>query len=161
MAAAAASGASVGLRCVGSGAALRCARRDRLADPFVCTNGSCVQRHPRLPDDGEWACIDLVGAVLCRGGETASGVPPGPPEPGWICGQRRGTEERLCLDRDPDLPAGGPHACHFEHVPRDTRHCEPPKAPLKGPTFAADPTPECWFDADCGGPRCLLGRCGT
>lgn len=160
-------------RCTGGGKDRRCTRRGRLADAFACTNGSCVQRHPRLPDDGEWTCVDLTGAVLCRGAQ-----PPTTPDPGWTCGKRP-SGERVCIDLDPDLPPGGPHRCRFDHIPRDRRICEPdaPPTPRVGTPCSADatcpegtrcgagrclppaPEPECWLPEDCAGAPCRLGRC--
>jgi hypothetical protein len=59
------------------------------APPFACAAASCEQRHPRLPDDGEWTCADASGATICVGGERAAGVAPAPGDPRWRCGGRR------------------------------------------------------------------------
>src|SRR5687767_884679 len=50
-----------GWRCVGRGADRTCEDRALRAGPFVCSGQSCVQAQPRLPDDGEWECVDLDG----------------------------------------------------------------------------------------------------
>lgn len=152
----------------------------RRAATFVCQGGDCVQRHPRLPDDGEWECIDQDGAVVCRGGEPAAGVIPGPPEVGWICGAReqgpRGPE-KVCVDLAPDLPEGGPWRCRADHKSGEKRVCKQaaPKGPQLGeacgdgcPTGAtcvsdrclpAKPQPTCWFDTECAGGTCRQGTC--
>lgn len=170
-----------GWRCAGAGAARRCAERGALAGGFACQGDVCVQAHPRLPDDGEWTCAELAGAVLCAGGEPASGAVPGPPDEGWWCGPRRGKAERVCLDLDPDRPAAAGWRCGFEHVPRDRRRCvrAPPAAPALGDACTGDaacprgarcagrrclpvrPRAECWLDQDCGKGRCVLGTCAT
>ena len=154
----------------------------RRAAPFVCQGGDCVQRHPRLPDDAEWECIDQDGAVVCRGGEAAAGVIPGPPEVGWFCGTReqglRGPE-KVCVDFAPDRPEGaGPWKCRSDHKQGEKRVCKQaaPKGPQLGeacgngcPTGAtcvsdrcvpAKPQPTCWFDNECNGGVCRQGTCG-
>src|SRR5262245_17950136 len=81
-----------------------------------------------MPDDGEWECIDLSGAVRCHGGEPASAVVAGPPEAGWLCGPRaqgpRGPE-KLCVDFAPDFPPSpGPWQCRFDHQHGEKRICK-------------------------------------
>ena len=38
---------------------------------FTCAADHCEQRHPRMPDAGEWQCMDSAGATICMGGERA------------------------------------------------------------------------------------------
>jgi hypothetical protein len=176
------------LRCFGKGGARRCVERTRDAPAFVCTEGRCEQRHPRLPDDGEWECADLAGVVMCRGGERAAGVAPAGVDAAFLCGPRavRGQTgaERLCIDYDPDLPSSGPeesdkYRCHFENARGTVRVCE--RAPdshqvsdvcddarpcVSGLGCAGQrclppaPPPNCWLDADCEpGILCRFGSC--
>ena len=124
------SGSGRGFVCEGQGKERRCVDRGHLAPPFQCEGKRCTQRHPRLPDDGEWECADIAGAVVCRGGEPAAGTAPGGRGRGFVCGARRVqrdvTGERLCVDLSPDLPEGsGPGVrCHFEASSGLTRVCE-------------------------------------
>lgn len=169
------------------GTTLRCAGADcRLINSpqFFCTGDECVQRHPRLPDDGEWECIDQDGAVVCRGGESAAGVAAGPGEPGWTCGMRTsGSKEetkpdRICVDLQPDRPhREGPWRCRSDHKLGEKRVCRRaanPK-PLLGEACAggcapglvchedrclpARPAPSCWFDTECASQICRQGTC--
>src|SRR6185503_1728710 len=105
-----------------AGAALR---------PFVCEGQHCTQRQTRLPDDGEWTCADAAGAALCVGGEPAAGVAPGPPDPAWTCGPRRGARRdalgvRVCMDPSPDSPDGRMTGwrCRYLHDPPLRRVCD-------------------------------------
>ncbi|MBI4956542.1 MAG: hypothetical protein HY908_31285 [Myxococcales bacterium] len=170
-----------GWRCHGRGRERVCVDRARGGGPFVCEAESCVQRHPRLPDDGEWECADLAGVVVCRGGAPPAGVVAGPPDPGWSCGTRAGHEDRVCVDPAPDTPRGEGRgwSCAFERERRGTRVCvRREDAPGLGANcaVAADcpqgarcdlgrclpraPAPDCWVDPDCGaGSRCAFGTC--
>jgi hypothetical protein len=78
--------------------------------PFACDTNQCVQRHPRLPDDGEWSCNDMGGVVVCVGGDAPAGLPKNVRDPAWICGLRRvagamPTGERVCVDFASDFPS--------------------------------------------------------
>ena len=78
-----------------------------------------MQRHVRLPDDGEWRCAERDGVAWCAGGEPAAGVVRAPAERGFVCGERRMTGdagvERVCVDESPDVPGGerGGYRCRF------------------------------------------------
>ncbi|HWP06843.1 MAG TPA: Ig-like domain-containing protein [Polyangiaceae bacterium] len=126
---------------------------------FECDAGACVQRHTRLPDDGEWRCAELDGVVLCAGGEPASGVVAGPPERAFRCGQRP-NGERVCVNAAPDYPPGGRerYACRFDAEQGATRACR--EHTTVAPVLAAIPSsaPDCWLDRDCSG-RCDRGYC--
>jgi len=169
-----------GLRCHGRAQARRCVARSVDAGPFVCRGARCNQARPRTPDSGEWECVDLRGAVVCRDAGPAAGVPRGELDPAFSCGIRRGHGERICLDFAPDRPADdGVYACaaHYETGVSE-RRCEPAKSPQLGSPCRADagcpdgahclgerclpprPRAECWLDADCGaGSRCRFGSC--
>jgi hypothetical protein len=84
-----ASPTTLGFRCVGRGRERTCFDRARDVGAFVCDGSTCTQPHPRLPDDGEWTCIDDGGAVVCAGGEPAAGVAGKGADAAWICGERR------------------------------------------------------------------------
>ncbi len=142
----------------------RVAERDQHRGPaFVCDGPRCQQRYPRVPDDGQWECIDLDGAVVCRGGAPSAGVVPGDADRGWICGARRGTPERICIDFAPDLPPGERRGwrCLSEHSGGERRLCvRDPLAPQV--RIPARVHPDCWLDQDCSpGETCLQGSCGT
>lgn len=118
-----------GFLCEGSGEGRRCVDRGTLAPPFRCDGPRCSQRQPRLPDDGEWECADMAGAVVCRGGDPAAGAAPGGRGRGYTCGlrSREGQPpERLCVDLSPDLPDGAAPGlrCHFEASAGLHRVCE-------------------------------------
>jgi len=136
-----------GFVCEGQGAARRCVDRGRLSPPFRCEGSRCIQRHPRLPDDGEWECADMAGAVVCRGGEPAAGTAPGGKGRGFACGTRRVRSElvaeRICVDLSPDVPDGAEPGvrCHFEANGGLTRVCElgAARASLGAPCAPARP----------------------
>lgn len=146
-----------------------------LRRPMQCTSGTCIQRHPRLPDDADWECAEVDGLVVCRDRAPPAGVLAGPPDPGWLCSE--GRTPRICVDLAPDRPGAGNYACHFEHEPVVTRVCRPSERPtLGGPCRARCPegmlcvegvcvpraigSPDCWTSADCAnGARCVLARC--
>lgn len=168
-------------RCRGAGEERRCVVRRRGAGAFACTDTTCTQAQPRLPDASFWECIDDEGIVVCRGGEPASGVFPADPDPGWTCGERRGEPQRICVDLSPDLPNDDARGwrCHFEHSAGEKRLCVRDEA---APAVAAPCTetsactrgtvcaggrclplridPACWLDRDCGDGRwCRFGAC--
>jgi len=170
-------------RCTGTGVARVCRLRRELASPFQCARGRCIQQYPRLPDDGEWECSELAGAVLCRGGQPPSGVVRAQKDAGWWCGERRGTRrEQLCLDLDPDLPTGfaADWRCHFVRSgARSARVCEAGHVSRLGDECATEEdcpqgaqcvrnaciprgrAPNCWKDSDCNAGNCELGLCTT
>jgi hypothetical protein len=172
---------SPGWRCDGNGQARVCEERSRNAGPWDCDGGRCLQRSPRLPDDGEWSCVDMDGATYCHGGRLAAGVAPAKPDLGWICGARQNgpAGERVCVDFAPDRPGDyEPTKCHFEYGAEPGRLCATDGAPLLGDPCTAQvscpsgsvcaggrclpprPSPGCWFDADCGkGGRCRWATC--
>jgi hypothetical protein len=171
-----------GWRCGGTRQARVCEERTRNAGPWQCDGGRCVQRAPRLPDDGEWSCVDQAGGVYCHGGGPAAGVVAAGPDLGWVCGARKGGApgERVCVDFAPDEPPlGEPTKCHYEYpIIAPERICVSDRAPRLGdvcegrqacPSGASctgghclppRPEPSCWFDADCGsGARCRWASC--
>jgi hypothetical protein len=162
--------------------ALACARRvtPPVASPFRCGPAGCTQAHPRLPDDGEWECLDMAGAAICRGGDPAAGVVPGPPDPGWACGARARGSERVCVHLSPEFPEGGAAGwrCRYDHAPAPVRacvrdgaahnlgdRCAPDRPCVDGALCAegrcAAPAlvPGCWLDGDCASGRCRFGTC--
>jgi hypothetical protein len=102
-------------RCVGQRGDRKCRRRKAQSSAFACGAAECVQDYPRVPDDGEWECFERAGAIICRGGEPASGVVSGARDLGWICGDAAdgSPSARLCIDLDPDPPPAGFEACQF------------------------------------------------
>jgi hypothetical protein len=161
---------------------LACARRapSPWTPPFNCRDGICVQAHPRLPDDGEWECLDMGGASICRGGDPPAGVVPGPPDPRWTCGLRAGGSERICVELHGDLPdqAAPGWRCDYQSSPRPVRRCRrdptahglgdactPGQPCLDGATCAGgrcvapQAVPSCWLDGDCPGGACRFGSC--
>jgi hypothetical protein len=98
----------------------------RPASSFELENGVFVQRHPRLPDSGEWRCAERGGVVWCAGGQAPAGVAPGLPEPAFRCGKRWGADllsERVCIDRRPEYPSSGARQCRFEQERGIQRSC--------------------------------------
>ncbi len=155
--------------------------------PFSCVADRCVQRHPRLPDDGEWTCTDQGGATICVGGERAAGVAAAPGDPAFICGARRGAPSdplgsRICVDPTPDLPDGAraDWRCRIVSDPSARRICDREPGPWKlgagcgaqhpcaqgsdcvaGRCALPRRMPDCWFDSDCPNHRCRFGSCGA
>lgn len=174
-------GAPRAYRCTGDGDARECHLRSRRAPPFRCHAGRCYQEQPRLPDDGDWECVDLAGVALCRGGSKPAGLAATATDPGWFCGDRRGKAfERICLDLDPDLPESLPsprcryeldgarlrRSCERADSPRIGARCSPAEnrcpagsACLQGVCLPPRPEPSCWGDFDCGRGTCVYGTC--
>lgn len=173
-----------GWRCYGEGPERKCVDRGLGGGPFVCERNRCAQRYPRMPDDGEWECIDMDGVVMCRRGVPPAGVVVGPPDVGWLCGDRVTDEgaDRVCVDFSPDMPDGATRGwrCRFDHKRREQRICrESDRYPALGAACeAGSPCPDtlicasgrcmprppqplsCWFDKECGtGRMCHLGTC--
>jgi hypothetical protein len=159
--------------------ALACAREPAAwTPPFACSAQSCEQRHPRLPDDGEWECLDMAGASVCRGGDPPAGVTAGPADRRWTCGARG--DERVCVDLRGDVPDGAATGwrCRYENGPRPRRlcardplahqlgdPCDPARPCVDGATCrdgrcaAPPPRPSCWLDSDCASGACRFGSC--
>lgn len=173
---------AMGWRCVGTGGARRCVARAATSAAFVCSGSVCEQRHPRMPDDGEWRCSDSGGATVCAGGEPAAGVAPTVVDAGWLCGQRRAVTipERVCVDFSPDFPDGNVDGwrCRTLYDGPVRRVCER-DAPGRTLTAACDagrpcvdgsrcidsrcipgrPAPACVLQTDCASGRCRFGSC--
>ena len=171
--------------CYGAGAVTWTVRAEspRRGSPFRCdARAGCEQQHPALPDDGEWECVELAGAVICRGGEAPAGVVAGAPAAGWSCGGPVGNHGRICIDYAPDRPDRGRWTCRFDHRHGVRRICVAVAAGVDPPALGArcDPgacprgaicahgrcvppavaPPACWLDADCaGGSACVLATC--
>jgi hypothetical protein len=170
-----------GWRCAGQGASRRCDSRSAHSGPFQCDGERCVQHHARAPDRGEWECVDMHGIVYCRSHGSAAGIEPGPTDPAYLCGSRRGgrADERICVDLAPDAPDGDAWSCavryqsgRAERVCRQSDQkrvgdaCKVAHDCPEGTTCAslrclpARPEPACWFDTDCAdGARCRFGSC--
>jgi len=171
-----------GFRCAGQGRARTCQARAAQAGPFVCAGTRCVQEHPRVPDNGEWDCVDIAGVVYCRKVVAAAGVLAGPLEPGFACGTRRGEGhgELICVDFAPDpAPLRVPYACSIGYSRGVAeRVCAPSSARRVGAACDGDsacpagtrcvggrclpgyPRPACWLDGDCdGAQKCHFGSC--
>jgi hypothetical protein len=179
----------LGWRCAGPGPTRVCADRAAAAPAFACERARCRQRHARLPDDGEWTCVDSAGVVVCVGGERAAGIVAGSPEVGWLCGARspRARDQlgaRVCVDLSPDFPDGKDAGwrCRIENGAAPARVCERAASGAReGPALAdgcdrarpcvdgatcvggrcapARPAPSCWLDADCATGACRFGTC--
>ncbi len=172
-----------GWRCEGAPGSRRCEDRARGASRWECQGDRCEQRNARLPDDGQWECVDMDGAVICRGWSPAAAVVPGRPDPGWRCGARASVPlDRICVDFAPDLPEGAARGwrCFYEHSGGEHRiciresqtprlgarcgagqdACGPHRACVAGRCLPEAPAPACWLDGDCGpGRRCKDGSC--
>jgi hypothetical protein len=130
------------------------------ASEFSCEAGRCVQRHVRLPDDGEWRCAEEDGVAWCAGGEPAAGVVKAPVDRGFTCGWRRGPQpERVCVDEAPDHPGGqrGRYRCRFLQERGMKRECVEESVPVRA--VVARGAPDCWLDRDCVPGTCDRGRC--
>lgn len=152
---------------------------------FDCQGDRCVQRYPRLPDDGEWTCSDMGGAAVCSGGDPPAGVPFHRSDGAWTCGARRTaparTEpERVCVDLSPDFPDGKAHGwrCHYVAEGSVNRICDrdaaahvigdacDARAPcldglrcVAGRCTPDPPSPSCILDGDCVDAVCRFGSC--
>jgi hypothetical protein len=170
---------ALGWRCTGMGPERRCFERSARAGSFECRENTCVQRHPRLPDDGEWLCADSAGAVLCAGGEPAAGVAPARADAGWFCGKRGGARPpvvtaaraqpsaaaapiagpRVCVDLDPDFPDGtASHwRCRYAYEGGVQRICVRGGG---GATVGAvcDASRPCVDGSHCSSGRCVVAR---
>lgn len=171
---------TAGFRCGGSGAARECEDRAQNGGPFDCGTTRCLQLSPRMPDDGEWECVEISGLVFCHSRGPMAGAARGPRDLGWLCGARRGHAEQICIDTDPDRPDDQRfRACRYEQrLGASIRSCSASRAPLVGDACSAEskcpkdstcqdgwclprrPEPACWLDGDCGADsRCALGSC--
>jgi hypothetical protein len=171
-----------GYRCGGAGRERVCEDRSRNGSAFTCGTQRCLQERPRMPDDGEWECVEISGVVFCHSRGAVAGMQTGPIDLGWSCGPRRGADEgeRICVDLDPDRPDGGADRhCRFEpHFGAPQRSCTAARTLLVGDAcqnsqacpagsrcevglcLPARPEPACWLDRDCGaGARCVFGSC--
>jgi len=158
---------------------------ERLTAPFACDKDQCVERHPRLPDDGEWSCSDVGGAAVCVGGDAAAGIPKNVRDPAWICGLRRVVDaepsgERVCVDFSPEFPDGSARGWRCRYTTDDglqrvcqrdpSAHqvgdpCDAGRPCLDGLVCSASrcvpesPAPSCAFDRDCASRACRFGTC--
>jgi hypothetical protein len=171
-----------GYRCGDAGGARSCEDRAAHSGAFECGTTRCLQLRPRMPDDGEWECVEMSGLAYCHSRGLMAGVGRGPRDLGWVCGPRRGSPdaEEICIDTDPDRPRDRRYRqCRYEqHMGATHRSCTPTRALIIGDACdqasgcPADsrcqaglclperPAPACWFDRDCDAPeRCALGSC--
>jgi hypothetical protein len=165
----------LGWRCAWPGPARLCVDRRADVPAFACAGARCTQAHARRPDDGEWTCVDVAGAVLCESAGRAAGVAPAPPDPAWLCGARRGAatpepghighragappETRVCVDFSPDVPDGDLAAwrCRSENEVVPARVCERGAAP-GALGVACDGMRPCVDGALCASGRCVPAR---
>jgi hypothetical protein len=173
---------ALGWRCAGSGAARTCRDRQAGVGAFARDGEVWLQRHPRLPDDGEWSCSEMGGAVICSGGDAPAGVASNVADVAWFCGRRRGAAgaERVCVDFAPDFPDGHAQAwrCRYASEHGTSRVCERDRGVhqlgdecraaspcldgvrcIEGRCVPERPEPSCAFDRDCGTGVCRLGTC--
>lgn len=173
---------ALGWRCSGSGNERTCRDRQKGVGPFAREGELWVQRHPRMPDDGEWSCGEMGGAVVCSGGDAPAGVAGNVFDVAWFCGLRRKTagNERVCVDFAPDFPDGHAHGwkCRYASDRAGARVCErdpdghqlgdacSAAAPcldgvrcIAGRCVPERPEPSCAFDRDCESGVCRLGTC--
>ena len=174
---------SASFRCGGSGAARSCEDRAANGGTFECGTTRCIQLFPRMPDDGEWECVEMSGLTFCHSRGAMAGMATGPRDLGWLCGPRRGVAgggEEICVDTAPDRPEDSRfrHCRYEQRLGATVRSCGAGRGSLIGDPCSADascpkdsscqeelclprrPAPACWLDADCGsGARCALGSC--
>lgn len=164
-----------GWRCGGQRRERTCVSRALHGAPFTREPGKRTQRPLRTPDNGEWECVETEGVVTCRSLADAAGVRTGLLDPAFVCGPRRGSAERICVDFSPDAPpALDRWECRVGYAAgMAERVCSPSATPRVGSACAASgecprdaacvdrrclppqPAPACWYDQDCG----LKGRC--
>ena len=176
----------LGWRCSGRANARTCVDRQKGVGAFVRDGELWVERHPRLPDDGEWTCGDMGGAAVCSGGDAPAGVAVNVADPGWICGTRMrpenppGPAARVCVDFAPDFPDGKARGwrCRYATEKGLARVCQRDSRshelgdPCDGKTPCLDglrcveqhcvpekPDPACAFDRDCESGVCRFGSC--
>jgi hypothetical protein len=170
-----------GFRCTGQRSQRSCVTRAWQGAPFTCNQNRCVQSPLRMPDNGEWECVEMAGAVICRFLAEAAGIARGPLEAGFVCGNRAGHGELVCVDFSPDpppLPLGS-WSCRVTYDSGSaTRACTAAKEPklgdrctsngdcpagascVSGRCLPDQPKPGCWFDQDCGqSAQCRYGSC--
>jgi hypothetical protein len=173
---------TLGWRCSGSGNDRTCHDRQKEVGTFLREGELWVQRHPRMPDDGEWSCGEMGGAAVCSGGDAPAGVAGNVADVAWFCGRRRkaGGDERVCVDLAPDFPDGHARAwrCRYASDRGGARVCErDPSGHQLGDSCGAAapcldgvrcvagrcvpdrPEPSCAFDRDCESGVCRLGTC--
>ena len=172
-----------GFRCGGSGRARSCEDRAANGGAFECGTTRCIQLSPRMPDDGEWECVEMSGLTFCHSRGPMAGASHGPRDLGWLCGARRGVAdggEEICVDAAPDRPRDPSmrHCRYEQRLGATVRSCGPGRGLLIGDACSRKdacpkdstckeglclprrPAPACWLDADCGaGARCALGSC--
>lgn len=169
-----------GFRCSGQRSARSCVSRAWNGAPFVCQKDRCVQSPLRMPDNGEWECVEIAGAVVCRALSEAAGIPSGTTDPAFVCDARVAHGERICVDLSPDPPPGlDSWSCRVAYdggaaarvcIPSKesrigsacvaTSDCPDAAACVGGRCLPEAPKPGCWFDQDCGqGARCRYGSC--
>jgi hypothetical protein len=169
-----------GFRCSGQRSERSCVTRAWHGAPFECQKEHCLQSPLRMPDNGEWECVEMAGAVICRSLSQAAGIPPGALDASFVCGARIGHGEPVCVDLSPDPPPGlDSWSCRVTYDGgAPARTCTASKEPHIGGQCASvsdcpvatacigerclpdQPKPGCWFDQDCGqGARCHYGSC--
>jgi hypothetical protein len=172
----------LGWRCSGMGSERTCVDRQKAVGAFARDGARWVQRHPRMPDDGEWTCSEMGGATVCSGGDAPAGVATNVADAAWFCGTRQGgaARERVCVDFAPDFPDANAHGwtCGYATEPSLVRVCErDPAAHDLGDACSGSepcldgvrcverrcvpdrPEPSCVFDRDCARGVCRLGSC--
>lgn len=173
---------AAGYRCGGAGAARSCEDRAVNGGNFECGTTRCIQLFPRMPDDGEWECVEMSGLTFCHSRGTMAGAERGPRDLGWLCGPRRGVAdgEEICVDTSPDRPGDQRfrHCRYEQQLGATIRSCGSGKGAIIGDPCSEGsacpkdgtcqenlclprrPAPACWLDGDCEqGARCALGSC--
>lgn len=164
--------------CSAQGDTMRCESSEPDSGHFRCKGTVCRQAHPRLPDSGEWECVQVAGVLRCAGGASAAGVVPAPVSASFVCGDRRRHEgERVCVDLAPTPPPAGFDDCKVVHEPRPVRVCQRGGTAAVGQACSAQapcvdgcqcvegfclpprPVADCWLDADCESGVCRFGSC--